>query len=84
MFIDIYFTQELPVDRDDLEDALAALDGFAVVGAGSGENGSNIDLEVEDSILEADAVRSVNGVLRRFDVDRGVRLRLTGARNDSG
>ncbi|SHN47047.1 hypothetical protein [Cryptosporangium aurantiacum] len=82
MFIDIYFTDECRVDRDDIEDALAALDGFEVVGAGTGERGSNIDLEVDDSVSGADAVRSVKSVLRQLDVDRGTHLRLTGTTRD--
>jgi hypothetical protein len=55
------FTARLPpnVEMDDVEDAFAELDGFEVVGAGGGDLGSNIDLEVTASIPRADALREV-------------------------
>jgi hypothetical protein len=56
VYIDIYFTSELPVDRDDLEDALNELDGFEVVGAGVAVSGSNLDVEVDDSIRRAEVI----------------------------
>jgi hypothetical protein len=76
VYIDIYFTSELPVDRDDLEDALNELDGFEVVGAGVGVSGSNLDVEVDDSVPRAEAIESVVTVLRQYKSDRGTYLRL--------
>ncbi|MEV0733225.1 hypothetical protein [Polymorphospora sp. NPDC050346] len=77
MYIDIYFTDELPCDRDDIEDALDELDGFEVVGAGKGVLGSNLDVEVAESIPRARAVSMVTGVLRRFDAHHAAYLRLS-------
>jgi hypothetical protein len=70
MFIDVYFTARLPpdVEMDDVEDAFAGLDGFEVVGAGGGDLGSNLDLEVTASIPRADALREVARVLSELDL----------------
>lgn len=68
MFIDVYFTERLPVDMDDVEDAFAELDDFEVVGAGGGDLGSNIDLEVTSSIPRDDALRKVAQVLSELDL----------------
>ncbi|MET7419135.1 hypothetical protein [Dactylosporangium sp. NPDC005555] len=76
MYIDIYFPSELPVDRDDLEDALDELDGFEVVGAGVGVSGSNLDVEVDASIPRAQAIEAIVTVLRQHR-SRGTYLRLS-------
>jgi hypothetical protein len=69
MFIDVYFTERLPADieMDDMEDAFAEL-GFEVVGAGGGDLGSNIDLEVTSSTPRDDALRMVARILSELDV----------------
>ena len=53
MDVFIYFPDRLPYGRDELEDALnEALDGLGEVsGGGSGETGSNIDIEIFDEEL---------------------------------
>ena len=50
MFLDIYFRPEERVARDDVEAALEERlpPGCEVVGAGVGQTGSNIDLELPD------------------------------------
>jgi hypothetical protein len=68
MYIDVYFAGQLPVDRDDVEDALASLDGFEVVGAGGGEAGSNIDLEVDDTVDRDSALRAIGQLLRELEI----------------
>jgi hypothetical protein len=70
MFIDVYFTEHLPpdIEMDDVEDAFAELDGFEVVGAGGGDLGSNIDLEVTSSTPRDDALRMVARILSELDV----------------
>jgi hypothetical protein len=77
VYIDIYFAGEFPVDRDDIEDALNELDGFEVVGAGAGVSGSNLDVEIDDSIPRAEAIETVVTVLRQYRSDRGTYLRLS-------
>ncbi len=86
MYIDIYFTTEFPVDRDDVEDAPNELGGFEVVGAGVGVSGSNLDVEVDDPVPRAQAIESVVTVLRQYKSDRGTYLRLsdTGERINAG
>jgi len=47
-FVDLYFPPELPVERDEVQAAIEADLGSVVqvVGAGVGEAGSNLDLEI--------------------------------------
>ncbi|GGM10344.1 hypothetical protein [Micromonospora yangpuensis] len=68
MFIEINFTSGLPVDRDDIEDALQELDAFEVVGAGVGELGTNLDVEVVLPISRDEALKLVAELLHRFGV----------------
>jgi len=50
MFIDIYFPPGLTIDRDEIQVELERQLGSRgeVVGAGTGEAGSNLDLEIFD------------------------------------
>ncbi|GLO63608.1 hypothetical protein MACH09_41160 [Vibrio sp. MACH09] len=52
MDVFIYFSERLSVGIDVIEDTLdEALDGIGeVTGTGTGEKGSNIDVEVEDIV----------------------------------
>jgi hypothetical protein len=59
MFIDVYLPPRLPIDRDDVEDALAVIDGLDVVGAGLGESGQNIDLEVDETSAPEAVLRMI-------------------------
>jgi hypothetical protein len=68
MYIDVYFTGALPLDRDDVEDEFASLDEFEVVGAGGGDSGSNIDLEVDSSVSRDDALNLIAQVLQRLNI----------------
>ncbi len=61
MFVAVYINEELEVDREEIEDLLLdalmdqGMDHAKVTGGGSGVDGCNIDLEVDDS-LSADEV----------------------------
>ncbi|BAL87868.1 hypothetical protein AMIS_26480 [Actinoplanes missouriensis 431] len=76
-FVDVYFPPGLPVDRDEIEDELSELDGFEVVGAGTGESGSNLDLEVSSDLASGDAVRQVTEILERLGVAPGARINVS-------
>ncbi|MEU4560506.1 hypothetical protein AB0F72_19180 [Actinoplanes sp. NPDC023936] len=76
-FVDVYFPPGLPVDRDEIEDELSELDGFEVVGAGTGESGSNLDLEVSSDLAADDAVRQVTEILERLGVAAGARINVS-------
>ncbi|XVU21483.1 hypothetical protein ACQPZJ_29945 [Actinoplanes sp. CA-054009] len=76
--IDLYFPPGLPVDRDEIEEELSEVDGFEVVGAGSGESGSNLDLEVAVGKPVDEALRQVREVLGRLGVT-GARIAVTAA-----
>lgn len=82
MFIDIYFSGRLPLDRDEIEEAFAEVTEFEIVGAGSGEAGSNLDLEVGSAVDRADALRIVAEVLHQLGVAEisHVRISDTGER----
>lgn len=68
MFAELHFPSLLPVDRDDVEDALNEVGGdlFEVTGAGVGISGSNLDLEVSGEIPEA--IRQLTAIMKRFDI----------------
>ncbi|MEU8241050.1 hypothetical protein AB0C07_22630 [Actinoplanes missouriensis] len=75
--VDVYFPPGLPVDRDEIEDELSELDGFEVVGAGTGESGSNLDLEVSSDLAAGDAVRQVTEILERLGVADRARINVS-------
>jgi hypothetical protein len=77
-FVDVYFPPGLSIDRDEIEEELIELDGFEVVGAGSGETGSNIDLEVSSEVSADEAIRQVTDVLERLGVAAGARINMSG------
>ncbi|MEV0392179.1 hypothetical protein [Polymorphospora rubra] len=56
------------MDRDDVEDALESIDALEVVGAGGGDLGGNIDLEVVSPISRDEAMRMVADVLQQLDL----------------
>ena len=76
-FIDLYFPPGLEVDRDEIEEELGELDGIDVVGAGSGEEGSNLDLEISTEVSPDDAVRQVTETLERLGVAAGARMKVS-------
>ncbi|MDG6106671.1 hypothetical protein Daura_28895 [Dactylosporangium aurantiacum] len=78
MFIDIYlFSLPSDVDRDDIEDELQATDGFDVVGAGTGADFVNLDVEVDDAVPRERALATVAGILRRLGSHAGAHVRVS-------
>ncbi|MER5458358.1 hypothetical protein ABT008_26670 [Micromonospora sp. NPDC002389] len=74
MFVEIIFSG-LPIDRDDLEDALTAefaLDG-EVTGAGTGEHGGNLDLEIAESADRTAALERLQKVFVELGIENHVR-----------
>jgi hypothetical protein len=70
MFIDIYFPAELPVDRDVIQEELEKKLGGRgeVVGAGAGESGSNLDLELFDPVDRGSMIDAIVSTLDRLGV----------------
>lgn len=69
MFVEIVFVG-LPIDRDEVEEALEAafeLDG-EVTGAGSGMGHCHLDLEVAESLEAAVALERLQRVLSKLGV----------------
>lgn len=76
-FVDVYFPPGLPIDRDEIEDELSEIAGLEVVGAGAGETGSNLDLEISSGVSADDALQQVSEVLERLGVAGGVRISVS-------
>lgn len=76
-FVEIVLDGPLPVDRDDIEDALneAFIDTGEVTGAGSGRKGMNLDLEVDESEPKPVVLERVFGVLADLEVGDSARVR---------
>lgn len=76
-FIEIVIDGPIPVDRDDVEDALSdALDGIGeVTGAGTGGFGSNLDLEVDPGADRNEVLQRVFATLRGLDLGDSARVR---------
>ncbi|MFD4598976.1 hypothetical protein ACFWPQ_13185 [Streptomyces sp. NPDC058464] len=76
-FVEIWFDGPIPVDRDDVEDALnEALDGMGeVTGAGTGESGSNLDVEVEESAEKDIVLSRIFTVMSELEIGDSVRIR---------
>jgi hypothetical protein len=76
-FVEIVIDGPIPVDRDDIEDGLNELfEGVGeVVGAGTGVNFSNLDLEVDPSSDRAEVLNRVFSLLAALDVGDSVRVR---------
>jgi hypothetical protein len=77
MFVEIHFPHSLEVDRDEIEDDLedALGDDGEVVGAGTGEAGSNLDVEVGPTVGRDDALRVIARVVHGLAPDSGARMR---------
>lgn len=76
-FVEIWIDGPIPVDRDDLEDALnEALAGIGeVVGAGTSAHGSNLDVEVNESSNRGLVLDEIFGVMNALAVGDSVRVR---------
>lgn len=76
MFAELHLPPEIPVDRDDVEDAvLDAFPNASCVGSGSGSFGSNLDFELTEVANLQDAGRTFRQVLRALGVS-GARVRF--------
>lgn len=80
MFAELHLPDEMTVDRDELEDAvIEAFGGLAdMTGAGSGNFGSNLDVEFGDPASRDDIVGTVKTVLASLGVERA-RVRFEGS-----
>ncbi|MEV6103881.1 hypothetical protein AB0M28_04075 [Streptomyces sp. NPDC051940] len=67
----------IPVDRDDIEDGLTEVfEGTGeVVGAGTGEHFSHLDLEVDPSLDRTDVLNRVFSLLAALGAGDSVRVR---------
>lgn len=66
MFVDIYITGEIAIEKDDIEDALADVlgDDGEIVGGGSGLSMINLDIEIFDSVRPMDIVKRIAGAIK--------------------
>ena len=79
MVAELHLPSGLAVDRDDVEDAIAAcIDGVGEIsGAGTGMFGSNLDLDLRDDVNVHVLVMAIMGSLDALGVSRA-RLRFDG------
>jgi hypothetical protein len=76
-FVEIWLDGPIPVDRDDVEDSLNDnLSGVGeVVGAGTGEFGSNLDVEVEQGASKKFVLDRIFAVLTELRIGDSARVR---------
>ncbi|MFC1438201.1 hypothetical protein ABUW04_08020 [Streptacidiphilus sp. N1-10] len=76
-FVEIWFDGPMSVDRDDVEDALnSALQGIGeVTGGGTGETGSNLDVEVDGEFPKDLVVGKIFAVINELEVGDSARVR---------
>lgn len=76
-FVEIWLDGPIPVDRDDVEDALdVALTGIGeVTGAGTGQGGSNLDVEVDEDVAKNVVLDRIFTVMRDLGVGDSARVR---------
>ncbi len=69
LLVELVFTG-LPIDRDEVEEALqAAFEGIGeITGAGAGMGRCHLDLEVTDGIGTAEVLRRVDSVLAELGI----------------
>jgi hypothetical protein len=81
----ICFYERLNCGLDGIEEALDdALHGKGqVTGTGTGECGSNVDIEITDPSITPDtALRLVREALKRFAVPESTRIQIGGTRHE--
>jgi hypothetical protein len=78
MFVEIVFAG-LPIDRDEVEEALDAAFGPAgeITGAGSGMGRCHLDLEIEGSLDRGVALERVRSVLAGLGVQEYTTLNIS-------
>ncbi|GAA1940808.1 hypothetical protein [Kitasatospora viridis] len=79
MFVEIVFAG-LPIDRDEVEEALEAAFGSdgEVTGAGSGMGRCHLDLEIEPGLDRDRALDRLRGVLTDLGVEEYATLNVSG------
>lgn len=78
MFVEVVFTG-LPIDRDEVEEALEAAftsDG-EVTGAGSGMGRCHLDLEIDASTDPETALNRLRGVLSDLGIEEHATLNIS-------
>ncbi|HUO10947.1 MAG TPA: hypothetical protein VM008_21785 [Phycisphaerae bacterium] len=83
MKVFIYFNEPLTVARDEIEDAIEVVlnDKGEVTGGGSGNLGSNIDVEVfDESLDEVKTFALIQSALRRFRIPKSTSIVIDGTR----
>lgn len=75
MFFEIVLTA-LPIDRDEVEEALEQAFGpdGEVTGAGTGRGGCHLDLEVEPAVGEEAALARIHEVLSELGISHLARV----------
>jgi hypothetical protein len=79
-FVEIRFDAPIPVDRDDVEDEINdVLSGIGeVTGAGVGEFGAHLDVDLNEEHPEADVLGKIFGVMNELGISDAVRVRPGG------
>ncbi|MFD8720028.1 hypothetical protein ACFV2H_18935 [Streptomyces sp. NPDC059629] len=79
MFLEIVFTG-LPIDRDEVEEALEAAFGpdGEITGAGNGMGRCHLDLEIEETVDRDVALERVRSVLAGLGVQEYASLNVSG------
>ncbi|MFD7641812.1 hypothetical protein ACFV4P_14280 [Kitasatospora sp. NPDC059795] len=78
MFVEIVFVG-LPIDRDEVEEALEAAFGSdgEITGAGGGMGRCHLDLEIEESLDPDTALARLRGVLIGLGVEEHATLNVS-------
>jgi hypothetical protein len=79
MFVDVYISGSLPLEREDIEDALTSVlgDDGEIVGGGSGLSMVNVDIEVFESGQSGDALKRIALALRGLGLPGDTLLKTT-------
>ena len=82
MDVFIYTNDSLGCDRNEVEDALEeALEGMGeVTGGGSGQRGSNWDLEIRENHSEEEVLHLIRTVLKNLKCPQSTSIVISGRR----